>query len=100
MSRQKITSNDLTDMEGISGPSGTAGIQGQQGIQGIQGSSGPSGTPGTVGAIGPSGTAGTTHAAVTVTAPIALSTQAISLVNDAAATITQFDTAALSALDT
>jgi hypothetical protein len=40
------------------------------------------------------------HAAVTVTGPISLSGQQVGLANDAAAAITQIDTAALSALDT
>lgn len=40
------------------------------------------------------------HAAVTVTAPISLSGQALSIVNDAAGTITQIDTGTLSNLDT
>ncbi len=35
------------------------------------------------------------HAAVTVSAPISISTQALSLVNDAAATVTEIDTGAL-----
>jgi hypothetical protein len=40
------------------------------------------------------------HVAVTVSAPINLSGQALSIVNDAAGTITQIDTDTLSALDT
>jgi hypothetical protein len=40
------------------------------------------------------------HAAVTVSAPISISTQALSLVNDAAGTITEIDTAALADSDT
>jgi hypothetical protein len=40
------------------------------------------------------------HAAVSVSAPISLSTQAISLVNDAAATVTEIDTGALANSDT
>ena len=40
------------------------------------------------------------HAAVTVSAPISISTQALSLVNDAAATVTEIDTGALANSDT
>ena len=40
------------------------------------------------------------HAAVTVSAPIALSTQALSLVNDVAATVTEIDTGVLGSSDT
>jgi len=40
------------------------------------------------------------HSAVTVTAPISITGQLIKLVNDAAATITEFDTSALAASDT
>jgi hypothetical protein len=40
------------------------------------------------------------HPAVTVSAPISVSTQALSLVNDAAATITEIDTGALANSDT
>lgn len=40
------------------------------------------------------------HAAVTVSAPISISTQALSIVNDAAATVTEVDTGALGNVDT
>lgn len=40
------------------------------------------------------------HAAVTVSAPISLSTQALSLVNDAAATVTEIDTGVVADSDT
>jgi hypothetical protein len=40
------------------------------------------------------------HVAVTISAPLAISTQALSVVNDAAATVTEFDTGALANSDT